>query len=73
MVTLMLVEQVSPAVRWSVLHDAEGNGTLGGGWLLSWFAGKSRAFGERTSSLTEGVYFVYNLVAPRRRTGLNAH
>ena len=43
MVTLILGEQVSPAVRWSVLHDAEGNGTLGGGWLLSWFAGKSRA------------------------------
>lgn len=73
MVTLMLGEQVSPAVRWSVLHDAEGNGTLGGAWLLSWFAGQSCALGERTSSLTEGEDFVYNLVAPRRRTGLNAH
>ncbi len=39
----MLGEQVSPAVRWSVLHDAEGNGTLGWGWLLAWFADKSRA------------------------------
>ena len=73
MATLMLGEQVSPVVRWSVLHDAKGNGVRGWGWLSLLVCGRIMYIDERTATLTGREYFVYNPVAPRRRTSLHAH
>lgn len=52
MVTLMLGEQVSQAGRWSVLHDAEGNGMLGWGWFPLLVCGQITCIDERAAPLT---------------------
>ncbi len=75
MVTLMLGEQVNPGVTGVFSTMRKGMECLAGDGFLSWFAvcGRITCIDERATTLTGREYFVYNPVAPRRRTSLNAH